>query len=230
VKVYCVGDIHGMSGLLRQALAFIAVDAKDQPAHVIFLGNCVDRGPDSKGVLDLLMAGPTNPRHVWTALTGNHDQLMADALAGDETAQINWLHNGGLTTLGSFGLSLYDWNRIPEPYRAFLADRPLWAEDEQRIYVHTGLRPGVPLERQGPEDLLWIREPFLGADHDFGRLVVHGHTPCGAHRLPAALPAEHRHRRRFLRWQAHGRGLGPRHHGAPLLADARCPVANGSGH
>lgn len=177
LRTYCVGDVHGMAGLLRQALAFIAVDAKDQPARVIFLGDYVDRGPDPKGVLDLLMAGPTNPRHVWVALKGNHDQLMADALAGDELALINWLQNGGLTTLGSFGLSLYDWDRVPEPYRAFLASLPLWAEDEQRIYVHAGLRPGVALERQDPQDLLWIREPFLGADHAFGRLVVHGHTP-----------------------------------------------------
>ena len=109
--------------------------------------------------------------------TKSIDQLMADALAGDELALINWLQNGGLTTLGSFGLSLFDWDRIPEPYRAFLASLPLWAEDEQRIYVHAGLRPGVALERQDAQDLLWIREPFLGADHDFGRLVVHGHTP-----------------------------------------------------
>src|SRR3982750_1526124 len=101
VRTYWVGDIHGMSGLLQQALAFIGVDAKDQPARVIFLGDYVDRGPNPKGVLDRLMAGPTNPRHVWTCLRGNHDQLMADALAGDELALINCLQNGGLTTPGS---------------------------------------------------------------------------------------------------------------------------------
>jgi serine/threonine protein phosphatase 1 len=150
VKTYCIGDVHGMADLLRRALAFIETDAGEEGAHVVFLGDYVDRGPDSKGVLDLLMAGPQRDGHRWTMLKGNHDDMMGSALAGDRRAQANWLHNGGLAALASFGLSPSDWDRVPEPYGAFLRERPLLAEDEHRIYVHAGLRPGIALERQIP--------------------------------------------------------------------------------
>jgi serine/threonine protein phosphatase 1 len=178
VKIYALGDLHGMAGLLSRALAFIAADAREGAAQVIFLGDYVDRGSDSKGVLDLLVAGPPNPMHTWIPLKGNHDQFMSDALAGDEAALDDWLYNGGLNTLASFGLSMYEWDRIPERYAAFLRSLPLTYEDDHRIFVHAGLRPGIPLNEQEPNDLLWIREPFLGAHYDFGTLVVHGHTPA----------------------------------------------------
>src|SRR3954468_2630955 len=177
MKTYAVGDLHGMSHLLRQALEFIARDAGDEPARLVFLGDYIDRGPDPKGVLDILMAGPANPRHIWAPLKGNHDHLMEQALSRDVGGPGTWLMNGAETTIRSFGLDLVDWRDVPEPYLEFIRGLPLHFEDAQQIFVHAGLRPGIALKEQDPHDLVWIRDPFLTARYDFGKLVVHGHTP-----------------------------------------------------
>src|SRR3954454_811755 len=101
-KLYAVGDLHGMSGLLREALTFIDHDAGQEPAYVVFVGDLVDRGPASKGVLDILMSGPPSPRHKWIPLKGNHDHLLERALAGDPSAQKTWFINGAEPTIRSF--------------------------------------------------------------------------------------------------------------------------------
>jgi serine/threonine protein phosphatase 1 len=163
-KLYAVGDVHGMVGLLRQALTFIGQDAGEDLAHVVFLGDFVDRGPDSKDVLDTLMGGPQNPRHTWTPLKGNHDHLFERALSGDSIAQKTWFLNGAEPAIRSFGLQLEQWRRIPPRYVDFVRDLPLVHEDARRLFVHAGLRPGIPIHDQDPNDLLWIRGPFLQAD------------------------------------------------------------------
>src|SRR3954451_9764149 len=104
MKTYAVGDLHGMSALLRRALKFIAKDSGDEAARVVFLGDYVDRGPDSRGILDTLMTGPSQPNHFWTPLLGNHDQLMEQAFAGDLSALETWFANGAEQTIASFGL------------------------------------------------------------------------------------------------------------------------------
>lgn len=196
---YAMGDIHGRLDHLTEALAFIEQDAGEQPAHVIFLGDYVDRGPQSKQVLDLLMAGPTKANHVWTPLAGNHDYMILDYVRGEYEWTMSWMDHGGLNTLESFGfteqaarirkaksisiggyaLAIKDnLVRFPDAYIEFIMNLPLYAEDEHRIFVHAGFSPrdGEPLE-QDHHTVLWIRREFLDAQHDFGKLIVHGHTP-----------------------------------------------------
>lgn len=169
---YAIGDIHGRLDLLEAALAWIAADAGGiARAHVVVLGDMVDRGPGSAGVVERLMRGPTRPGDRFTCLMGNHEAMLLDALTGDREAEALWLGNGGEATLRAYG------GRVPDAHAAWLRARPLRAEDEHRVFVHAGFRPGRALAEQIAADMLWIREPFLSVEHDFGRHVVHGHTP-----------------------------------------------------
>lgn len=198
MRVYAIGDVHGRLGLLRAAHARIAADRArtgDGRAPVIHLGDLCDRGPDSAGVIDLLLEGMERGEP-WLALCGNHDRMFRDFLADDGAATLRppdyWLSEaiGGRETLASYGLDTYGWRgglsalraaareQVPERHKAFLAGLPLWHETPDLILVHAGLRPGVPLAEQSEEDLLWIRNEFLLSGHDFGRIVVHGHTPA----------------------------------------------------
>ena len=191
---YAIGDVHGRSDLLDQALAWIEADAGPRPARVVFLGDYVDRGPDSKGVVEILMRGPRQPGHEWVPLKGNHDAMLVAACAGARPEHVMlWFVNGGIETLESYAPG-WRVRRAPPPcdvvpaeHVAFLRDLPCRFEDDARIFVHAGLFPGVPLEEQDEEDLLWIRDEFLHSNHDFGKLVVHGHTP-NVSGLPELLP------------------------------------------
>ncbi len=180
---YAIGDVHGRSDLLRQALAWIEADAGPRPARVVLVGDYVDRGPDSKGVIETLMRGPRQPGHEWVPLKGNHDAMLVAACAGhDPEPLLLWFANGGVETLESYAPGWRARRSLPEDvvpaeHVAFLRDLPCRFEDETRIFVHAGLRPGVPLEAQDEHDMLWIRHEFLHSGHDFGKLVVHGHTP-----------------------------------------------------
>ena len=128
-------------------------------------------------MLDTLMAGPSRPNHVWTPLLGNHDQMMEQALAAYLSALETWFANGAERTIASSGLDADEWHRIPSRYINFIRKLPALFQDEHRIFVHAGLRPDVPLAGQRLHDLLWIRDEFLKANYDFGKLIVHGHTP-----------------------------------------------------
>lgn len=188
MTLYAIPDIHGHSAKLERALALIAADG-GAAAPVVFLGDLVDRGPDSRGVIQTLIDGRAAGRD-WTVLRGNHDQMFLDALAdaragagNSRTAQI-WRmpNNGGDATLAAYGLSgsatpqaLLD--AVPAEHQAFVAGLPLTHEAGELLFVHAGIRPGVPLAHQSPDDLIWIREPFLSNRRDHGRLIVHGHTP-----------------------------------------------------
>ncbi|WP_412508691.1 metallophosphoesterase family protein [Roseovarius sp. SYSU LYC5161] len=188
--LYVIPDIHGQREALDAALATVEADG-GADATIVFLGDLVDRGPDSRGVIDRLIAGQA-AGHDWTVLRGNHDQIFLDFLdaahAGAEGPGPGpaWLgeNMGGVATLASYGVAASqlspNWqavrSAVPQSHRRFLATLPLYHETPELVFVHAGIRPGIALSDQSPDDLLWIREPFLSDGRDHGRLVVHGHT------------------------------------------------------
>jgi serine/threonine protein phosphatase 1 len=182
--LYVIPDIHGHLGKLDRALSLIRRDG-GADAPIVFLGDYVDRGPDSRGVLQRLVDGMEAGRP-WTLLRGNHEAMMLDALAADEPpgrrGRLSWFneHVSG-QTLASYGLSRHDpsatiHRAIPQAHLDLIGQTKLWHATESLILVHAGLRPGVALQDQRTEDLLWIRAPFLSDRSDHGRLVVHGHS------------------------------------------------------
>ncbi|ABS63517.1 metallophosphoesterase [Parvibaculum lavamentivorans DS-1] len=192
-RLYAIGDIHGRADLLTQLLERIAEDARRQPFDrniLIFLGDYVDRGLQSRQVLDRLTDGLI-PGFEPVFLKGNHEQALLQFLS-DAAFGRTWKYYGGLETLHSYGikeLTLSDDPRdfeqarehfsevLPESHRRFLTDLALSAEFGDYFFTHAGVRPGVALHRQIEEDLLWIREDFLESGSHFGKVVVHGHTP-----------------------------------------------------
>lgn len=192
-RLYAIGDIHGQLAKLRAAHARIAADRArtgDMAAPVVHLGDLVDRGPDSRGVIAHLAQGIA-AGHPWVALCGNHDLMFRDILAGDaRTRPDHWLQEriGGRETLQSYGIALEDHSgpqaaldaarvAVPAAHRAFLDGLRLWHEGPGVLCVHAGIRPGVALAAQDIEDLCWIREEFHRETAPHPWLVVHGHTP-----------------------------------------------------
>ncbi|NTF17407.1 serine/threonine protein phosphatase [Agrobacterium rubi] len=186
---YAIGDVHGCVDELTEALDWCASDAErlGLKGRVHLLGDYIDRGPDSKGVLDLLMKGPTDSHMDWLPIMGNHDEILA--LAWRAPAIANhvqlWWDNGGQQTLQSFG-----WNpagRLPGhlaefidwSYIEFIEGLPHATVADDVLFVHAGIRPGVAFEDQALHDLLYIRGDFMRSEDDFGCVVVHGHTPNG---------------------------------------------------
>lgn len=192
--IYAIGDVHGHAGKLAEALSWIEADG-GRDARVVLLGDLVDRGPDSRWVIEILLSGIEDGRD-WTVLRGNHDQMFLDFLASDAAHDLEVLDfldpgNGGPGTLASYGASAESvlhaadglaaaQAAVPDSHKRFLAGFPLTHMTDRLLCVHAGLRPGVPIPEQDPHDLLWIREPFLSHDGPFERLVVHGHTPVDA--------------------------------------------------
>ncbi len=176
---YGVGDIHGRLDLLKSAVEAIAEHAKDTEFRVVFLGDYVDRGPDSRRVIELLMG----LQRIWSVvcLKGNHEELMLRAVVerADGALQL-WLENGGAATLRSYGLEpeAESADRIPSRHIRWLSSLPLTTADPHRIFVHAGLMPRTASHRQKEQTCLWIRKRFLeGQPGDFEGHVVHGHTP-----------------------------------------------------
>lgn len=184
---YAVGDVHGC---LEKTLRLLDVIRYDPAAdRLIFLGDYIDRGPHSKGVLDLMLRlHRENPANVF--LLGNHEEnflTYVHACVMGQRANY-WLSEpffagGGLATLQSYHPALRHpaeaqlIETIPSEHLQFLADLPLYWTNETYIAVHAGVRPGIPLERQYTNDLLRIRGPFLSTPHGLGKCVVFGHTP-----------------------------------------------------
>lgn len=186
---YAVGDVHGRLDLLERAFDRIAAHAGERPHRIVTLGDYVDRGPESAGVVAFLMRRGEAADLV--CLKGNHEDMLLRAVAGEDGAVRQWLWNGGLETLASYGASADgDLRRaIPEAHLRWFADLPLTASDPHRTFVHAGLEPGVPLRLQDEHLLLWIRAPFLRAGADaFETHVVHGHTPQWDEKPDAAKP------------------------------------------
>ena len=192
---YAVGDVHGRLDLLERAFDRMAAHAGSRPHRVIMLGDVVDRGPESAGVIDFLLRRQARADIV--CLKGNHEAMMLGALAGDEVALRSWLANGGVETLRSYGArTAGDMRRtVSGEHVAWLSALPLAATDAHRIFVHAGLEPHVPLSRQDEATLLWIRTPFLRAPAGaFEAHVVHGHTPVWDAKPDPALPERLAHR------------------------------------
>ena len=192
-RIYAIGDVHGCNDRLALMHGAIAEDLAARPvphALVIHIGDYIDRGPDSAGVIErLLQPFPVVPGagqpHV-VNLMGNHEEMLLIALEdGDRRAAELWLGNRGGDTLASWGLSWRGgaraWrNGIPPRHLGFLRGLGLIYRAGGYLFVHAGLRPGVTLEQQRREDMLWIREPFLSWKGTLPAVVVHGHTPDNA--------------------------------------------------
>jgi serine/threonine protein phosphatase 1 len=185
-RVYAVGDVHGCFERLVAMHEQIAADLAERPVEdttLVHLGDYVDRGMESAQVVEWLVAGPPVPAQRVINLMGNHEQMMLSAIAtADKDAGDLWLHNGGADSLMSWGVShsvaQQDWaSHIPVPHLVFLRDLELVHRLGPYLFVHAGIRPGVPLAQQNRQDLLWIREPFLSSKADHGAVVVHGHSP-----------------------------------------------------
>jgi len=169
--VFAVGDIHGMSGKLKSLLDSCRSYADGRPHRFVFLGDYVDRGEDSRGVVEQLIGLQMRDAQS-VFIRGNHEQMLLDAHRSPE-AELHWNMNGGLLTLESYGAA--DVHQIPEDHVRWLQSLQMMFDDGLRLYVHAGVHPWR--KRQSPKHFLWIREPFLSSGRDFGRLVVHGHTP-----------------------------------------------------
>ncbi|MGG5811083.1 metallophosphoesterase [Falsiroseomonas sp. CW058] len=193
VRIYAVGDSHGCAERLEELHARIADDMEDRPvdqALLVHLGDYVDRGPDSAGVLARLRDSPV-PGVATINLVGNHEQMMLAALAPRASQEVVgfWLDNGGGATLESYGADPRDrrgWAAaVPAGDLALLrALRPSFGMGGY-FFAHAGVRPDVPLDRQDVMDLAWIREPFLSWRGRLPAVVVHGHTPAEG---PEVLP------------------------------------------
>lgn len=199
--IYAIGDIHGQREMLEEALERITLDGGPD-AQVVFLGDYVDRGPDCRGVLELLIQGQAEGRN-WTCLKGNHDRMFSmfleDYPRNDARLLVgyHWLHDkiGGVETLASYGVEVGERARIhevhaaardavPQSHQRFLEGLPSHHEQGNLLFVHAGIRPGVALSEQSEDDKLWIRQEFLNDTRRHPWLVVHGHThvPRAEHR------------------------------------------------
>ncbi len=187
--IYAIGDIHGQIDQLENALRLIEIDG-GADAHIVFLGDYTDRGPDSRAVVERLMNGVAEGRN-WTVLRGNHDRMFCRYLADgtEHDAQIKsgkgWFDPalGGAETLRSYGVEVAGTDTlsraqaaVPPEHLAFLESRPLWFETDDLIFVHAGIRPNITMEDQIEDDLIWIRVGFLDHEGPFEKLIVHGHT------------------------------------------------------
>ena len=188
-RIYAVGDIHGRADLLSEIIARIDDDIRRRPiAHAVevYLGDYVDRGPHSKTVIDLLTVRLVANRAV--CLRGNHEAVMEGFLQ-DPTILEYWLPLGGMQTLASYGIELHDdtetaldlqrhlLDAFPREHELFMQCLRNQFSCGDFLFVHAGIRPGIPIEQQNVNDLIWIRDEFLDCAQSHERFVVHGHTP-----------------------------------------------------
>lgn len=190
-RVYAIGDVHGRLDCLNDILDQIATDDDGRgPARtvLIFLGDYVDRGPDSRAVVERLMAAEASDTPC-IFLKGNHEEMLLRAAKGDRSILSTFDRVGGRETLISYGVSpeLYDESgladlpalieeHVPPEHLAFLDRGQDHHLSGDYLFVHAGVRPGVELEQQKPTEMRWIRDEFLRFRQDFGHVVVHGHT------------------------------------------------------
>jgi serine/threonine protein phosphatase 1 len=190
-RVYAVGDIHGRADLLREINQLIHEDAYARQAPrnvVVYLGDYIDRGPGSAEVIDTLIDRPL-PGFENVHLIGNHEDSLLRFLTDVQIGPA-WLEYGGIATCHSYGVKPPDprnprdliraqeelSDKVPDRHLRFMRSLVSTYAEGDYFFVHAGVRPGVPLDAQSPEDLLWIRGEFLEATAEFGKIVVHGHT------------------------------------------------------
>jgi serine/threonine protein phosphatase 1 len=199
-RAYAIGDVHGCADLLEELLTLIERDNRARPSartFLVTLGDLVDRGPDSCGVIDRFVNSPP----AWAKvihLRGNHEECFSRVLEGDVALVPNWLTYGGYECAESYGLDR-NWmidadphdiaarlsSKVPQSHKNFLSDMADTFQFGDYLFVHAGVRPGVPIDEQIARDLRWIRGGFLDDSTDHGVMVVHGHTIVGE---PELLP------------------------------------------
>jgi len=191
IRVYAIADVHGCADLLDRAFARIDADIGCRPTSEVievFLGDYVDRGPNSREVVDLLIA--RRRYRTTVCLGGNHETYVSEFLRNPDVFD-DWKQYGGLATLRSYGVSApmnpspaeraelslaFDW-RVPSTHRQFFSSLQPSFTCGDYFFAHAGVRPGVALADQSVDDLLWIRKEFLFHDGDYEKIIVHGHTP-----------------------------------------------------
>lgn len=174
-RTYAIGDIHGCLDQLDRLVGRCRADAGHERPNFVFLGDAVDRGPDSRGVVEYLMAMQRSEPERTVCLCGNHEDMALGAIA-DPSAAPHWIaRNGGAEMLRSYGISRPE--DLPPDHVEWMRALPTHHDDGMRFFVHAGIDPERPLGAQKRRDMLWMREPFLSDTRDFGRFVVHGHTP-----------------------------------------------------
>jgi serine/threonine protein phosphatase 1 len=169
-KSFIVGDLHGCREMLEKMLSIIPWNPETD--NLIFIGDYLDRGDDSKGVMDRLIKLSMETPNV-KCLMGNHESIFLDYLAGSD--ERTFLVNGGVPTLDSYRVNgtIY----IPPEHISFIQSMTTLIELEDYYIVHAGLKPGVAMEGQNIKDMLWIRENFITSDYNFGKKIIFGHTP-----------------------------------------------------
>ena len=187
-RVYAIGDIHGCAAQLANLHSKIEDDLARRPigsALLLHVGDYVDRGVDTKGVIARLAEGSPVPGTEMVNLMGNHENTMIEALNGERAAATDWLFTGGRPSLTSYGVdpdsARETWRTsVPDSHMRFLRELKLMHHEGGYVFVHAGVRPGVPLAQQARDDVLRMRQPFLYSEQNFGAVVVHGHSPVKA--------------------------------------------------
>jgi serine/threonine protein phosphatase 1 len=175
-KIFAIGDIHGCNSKLDTLMEKLHINAKEDT--LVFVGDYVDRGPDSKGVVDSILEIRKTADNV-ICLKGNHELMFLNYYCERRDEEL-FMHNGGLRTLISYGFmreGRAENLNVPESHMQFFSTLQLYYETDHYIFVHAGLRPGIPLEQQTMDDLFWIRYDFINSPYDFGKTVIFGHTP-----------------------------------------------------
>jgi len=195
--IYAIGDIHGQLEMLHDALALIEAEG-GKNAKIVFVGDYVDRGPDSKAVIEFLINAKSAKRP-WVMLKGNHDRYLQRFVESETVRDpctpsgLHWMNPrlGGDKTLASYDVVATENGRmgriheqtvdaVPKAHLEFLQTLDLSFETDDLFFAHAGIKPGVPFDQQTEDDLLWIRKPFIESSLDHGKLVVHGHTAIDA--------------------------------------------------
>jgi serine/threonine protein phosphatase 1 len=184
-KIFAIGDIHGCFDQLQTLIKCIAIDR--QYDTLVFIGDYIDRGSSSREVVDYVIRLCDEFKNV-VCLLGNHEQMLLRYLEGNNEEM--YLCNGGIATLLSYRISRHDARedrkgKIPENHLAFFQSLLPYYETDDYIFVHAGLTPGVPLNKQTVQDLLWVRQEFIFSNYDFGKPVIYGHSPLN---YPVIMP------------------------------------------
>jgi serine/threonine protein phosphatase 1 len=173
-RTLIIGDVHGCLGMLQRLLE--KIEWRPDSDRLIFLGDYVDRGEDSRGVVEYVLQISSTAERV-DCLMGNHERILLDFVEGRDAS--TFFLNGGTSTLNSYRAFQqgYENALIPEEHIRFLRSLKLWIELDDYYVVHAGLRPGLELEDQSQEDLLWIRDSFIFSNYPFRKKIIFGHTP-----------------------------------------------------
>ncbi|HYA15538.1 MAG TPA: metallophosphoesterase family protein [Syntrophales bacterium] len=174
-KIFVIGDIHGDILKLDRLMAKLDIDAERDT--LVFIGDYIDRGPNSRAVIDKILDIRKKIKNV-ICLLGNHEQMFLNYYLEQRDEEL-FMHNGGISTLISYGFTREGSKnlKVPEEHMEFLTTLRPYYETDDYIFVHAGLRPGIPVDKQNIDDLIWIRYEFINSPYNFGKVVIFGHTP-----------------------------------------------------